>query len=181
MNIFRKKGQISNTVIGLILLLVSLAIIIAIFVNLNSSVSVDREACHTSVVLKGTVPDIGGANVKNAISLNCQTKKLCISALSKGNCSDQFGKSFETLTVTGTTDEKGKAILQAVAREMADCWNMMGEGKLSVFSREVSSNDAPYAAAAVICTRIVFDNSITGNIGLVGPRPGTSGSCREYP
>jgi hypothetical protein len=155
-----KKGEASWALISIIILLVSLAVLIGVFINLNNSVSAQREACHTSAVLKGTVPDVGGVNVKNAISLNCVTKKVCVSTESKGQCTEQFGEKFETIKVSGTNEEKQKQILQLLAREMADCWNMMGEGKLVVFSREVLGDGSSYSAAASICTRIAFDETI---------------------
>ncbi len=159
-----KKGEASWVLISMIILIVSLAILVLVFIQFNNSVSAQREACRTSVILRGTIPDVdptGGTNIKDAISLNCYTKKVCVSAFSKGTCSN-FGKDFETVKVSGNLEEKKKQILQEVSREMADCWNLMGEGKLAVFSREVSDKGSTYTAAGVICTRIAFDNSITG-------------------
>jgi hypothetical protein len=164
----RKLGEVSWATISIILLVVSIAVLVLIFIQLNSSVSSEREACATSALLRGTVPEVGGLTPKDYIDLNCKTRKVCISYSSKGNCSDFKGSKFETVKISGIDrTAKENQIRQALAREMADCWNMMGEGNLEVFSREFTSSS--YSAATVICSRIAFDSNIVGPTDLTGP------------
>jgi len=58
---------------------------------------------------------------------------------------------------------KEQQIKMFLAREMADCWGMFGEGKLQIFSREFTSKD--FTSKGIICSKIEFDKTITGGEG----------------
>lgn len=161
-----KKGQPQWVMISLIILVISLGVLIFLFMKFNSSSLVDRQACAESVVLKATLPEVQVAqtstSLKDQISLKCKTKRVCVTSkpLGSGNCSSAFGKEFETFRVSGTVDQKENKIRQMLAREMADCWSMLGEGKLQIFGNQAQKG-ADFTSTGIICTRIMFDDTIT--------------------
>ena len=68
--------------------------------------------------------------MKNVVPLKCATEKVCISDKSKGECSE-----FETTKgITKVKVEKVADVEKLVSQKMVDCWTMMGEGKVSIFS-----------------------------------------------
>ncbi len=154
-----KKGEMTSTqLITVILLIIGFCILLYVFYTSISNTDSDRKVCHTSVVLRGTMPDVVGTDSKEVIPLKCRTKRLCVSdkLLGKGECSESLGKDFETARVSSDAKKKENEIKKILAEEMADCWAMMGEGKIQVFKREVLLGKR----SCVVCSRVVFDKNI---------------------
>jgi len=118
----------------------------------------DTEVCQLSVIERGTLPDI--SDIKNLPPLKCKTEKTCVTSetFGKGKCEGGLGKDFETLRISSDNAKKENEIKKIFADGMADCWNMMGQGKIQVFEREILT--LGYDKRCVICSRIVFDDTI---------------------
>lgn len=160
-NIKNKKGEMSSKmVVSMILLIAAFGILLIVYFKLNPGGEINREVCHNSVVFKMTLPESKLVEPKDAINLRCKTRKVCITdkTIGKGECSDELGVEYDTIRVSKDKVKQEKEIKMFVAREMADCWAMMGEGKGQIFSREITSKET-----CVVCSRISFDKSIKGN------------------
>jgi len=151
-----KGGSIvANKFVNIVLILAGAILIISIFYFIDWGGESDREICHDSVILRGTLPDTFGA--KNLPSLSCTTKKICITdkLFRKGNCEEDFGGKFETIRISSELKKQDDEVNKIFAREMADCWAMIGEGKIQIFEREITSKKR-----CNICTRIAFDKDL---------------------
>ena len=152
-----QKAEItSSQLVKIILLVVGFVILMLVFPTLLNEEEIDRETCHASVILRGTIPDITGTGSKNIVNLKCQTAKFCITdkVFGKGDCEEFKEKEkFETIRVS--KDKTQEEINRFVARELASCWNMMGRGEIQIFTRELTTEKR-----CVICSRIAFDKSL---------------------
>jgi len=152
-----KKGEItSSQLVEIILLIVGFAILIFVFASVGWTEEVDREVCHTSVILRGTIPDITSTGSKNLVNLKCQTAKFCITdkVFGKGECEEFKEKEkFETIRVS--SDKTNEDINRFIARELASCWEMMGRGKIQIFNLEITEGKK-----CSVCSRIAFDKSL---------------------
>jgi len=155
----KKKGLVSSQLVTIILLLVGFVILMLVFPTLLNEDEVDRQVCHTSVILRGTLPDT--FNLKDMPSLKCQTAKFCITdkILGKGDCEYEFGDSFY-VTARVSKDKTEEDINKFVARELASCWNMMGKGEIQVFTRGLTTEKK-----CKICSRIAFDKDLKDDLG----------------
>ncbi len=160
--IMNKKGEMSSKmVVSMILLIAAFGILLYVYVQLNPKGEINREVCHNSVVFKMTLPESKLIDPKEAINLRCKTRKVCITdkTLGKGDCGGELGAEYDTVKVSSDKTKQEKEIKMFVAREMADCWAMMGGGKGQIFSRGVKSQET-----CVVCSRISFDKSIKEKI-----------------
>ncbi len=135
------KGEITTQqIVLLIILLISFAVILFFIFRLNPAEETDKEICHNSVVLKGTVlPDA-------ATPLKCSRTYICLSK--DGSC--------ERMTSPEIVKVKSEEeIYAALAKEMADCWWMFGEGRISY----VNPTGVPRNYCS-ICTQFVLDDSV---------------------
>jgi len=158
MKVKNKKAAISvEFIIILVILVVSFAVILLFYYAFDWKGGIDKEACHQSVIYKATVPDL---LEKKAIEipLNCQTEKICISESSKkGACDgDYLGEKYEIINLKETDENKrNNEINQIIADKLYDCWWMMGQGKVQLYSRDFSQKKT-----CVICTRIAFSKEL---------------------
>lgn len=163
----KNKGEItSSQLVRIILLIVGFGILVFVFASVGWTEEIDREVCHESVILRGTIPDITGTGSKNLVQLKCQTRKVCLTdkVFGKGDCEADFKEEkFETVRVS--KDKMEEEINRFIARELASCWAMMGRGKIQVFNREVTEEKK-----CSICSRIAFDKSLKEELdgGIVG-------------
>ena len=150
-----KIGEIvSSQFVNIVLVIVGFGILVLVFASVGWTEEIDRETCHASVILRGTLPDIVGS--KNIVNLKCQTMKFCITdkVFGKPDCKEDFkGEKFETIRVS--KDKGEEEINRFVARELASCWNMMGQGKIQIFTREITTEKR-----CSICSRIAFDKDL---------------------
>ena len=144
-------------IVGIILLIAAFGILLFVYLKLNPSGEINREVCHNSAVLKMTLPESKLVDTKEVIPLKCETRKVCITdkTFGNGDCSSELGEKYDTVRVSKDKTKQEKEIKMFVAREMADCWAMMGEGKGQIFSRELTTRKT-----CAVCTRISFDKSI---------------------
>src|SRR3989344_3836658 len=154
-----KKAEMSSSMlVTIILLVIGFGLILIVYYQLNGIQEVDRQVCHQSVVLRGTLPDT--LDLKDIPSLKCKTRKICISdkMFGKGDCENELGKEYDTLKISKEKEKAEQDIKKIFADELADCWAMMGEGKIQVFKRENSLSD--YKRKCVVCSRVNFDKNV---------------------
>jgi hypothetical protein len=153
-----KRGDINWFIVTIIISLLTLAVFLIVIIAFPFQETLDRTACKESVILKATLPG-DKVPAKEFINLRCKTRKVCVTLDSKGNCTS-LGETFDTLRLTATEDAaKKEQIKMLVSREMIDCWEMLGEGKLEIFSRAWVW-DSSNLSKGIICSRIEFDDSI---------------------
>jgi len=149
----KNKHGIANLIVALIVLLAGFAVLMWFFLGFLWGQNIDKETCHQSVILRGTSPSM----TQNYVPLKCKTQKYCVTK--GGNCEDSFGEGekFAKVKVRNSED-----IEQFLAREMVDCWNMMGQGKISLFASYWTSNYGigTVYPTCVICDRVAFDKSL---------------------
>lgn len=162
---FNKKGDVNWFLISLIIIIISLVVIVMIIMRFNFNADIDRAACKESAVVRASITE--KFNAKNLVSLSCKTKRVCVTSdfLGKGKCDSGLGSTYTTYRLTGNKESKENQIKMVLAREMADCWNMLGQGNLQIFNREIT--DTTWNAKVVVCSRVMFDDSVTSEIGVV--------------
>lgn len=162
-----KRGDLtSKQLVGLIILIVGFAIVLLFFWQINWTETASREACHQSVILKATAPQSTITkfilDLKGLIQLKCKTKKICITDSSnffvKADCEEFAGEKYDTIRVSKDPEKQDEEINMIIAREMAECWGMMGEGKLNIFPKELTGKSM--TKKCIICTRIAFDKDL---------------------
>ncbi|MBI2448685.1 hypothetical protein HYV49_00120 [Candidatus Pacearchaeota archaeon] len=145
--------------VSLIILVISAAIIFIFLAKLNIIGGIDKEACETSVRLRSTLkilPGFLGEAIpigQKYIKLKCKTEKTCLYN-DKKECNNLVG-DIEYIKV-----EDKDAINRVMADKMAECWAMMGEGKLDVFAKEITET----TGKCVVCTRIDFEDALRNEI-----------------
>ncbi len=159
---YGKKGLALSTLVGLIILILGFLIILFAYYQLNWTGNVDTQVCHQSVIYRATLPSFAGA--KEYVPLKCKAQKICITSKSGGKCKEfSNSDSIEYIKVRDKT-----AVEQAVAREILSCWQMMGEGKLSLFSNWLAETYgiSSVASTCVICSRIAYDREGLAKAGI---------------
>ena len=163
-----KKGEMTTgVIISIIILVISFFIILSGFMSIDWTGNINKETCHKSVILRASLPSIDSFGKKIVETpLDCKTEKICITTnkLFKGDCEDDFGnKDYTTIRIISDSKsgKQQEEIKQILANAMYECWSMMGEGKISVFSKSndwnIGTNDNKKCS---ICTRIAFDKSL---------------------
>lgn len=152
----RKKSEISFTLIFIILALMGFAILVYFIYYIYNNNSPDTEVCHQTVMLRAITPK----QIENFVPLKCKTKKICLSyGFFGGSCEDVYGKNKEVRVIKVKNIED---IEKIIADNMAECWSMMGEGKISLFNQYFATTygGGKVYASCVICARIAFDRSL---------------------
>jgi len=130
-----KKAELTSSQIITIVLAIAGFIIVLIFLAIlfEDKGGGDRELCKFSVLTRATSPI---ESLQASIPLKCTTEKICISESGKKDACKQFAgeENKKPVELKGTVDEKARKIEETAANAMFDCWSMMGEGKLNVFS-----------------------------------------------
>jgi hypothetical protein len=151
-----KKCELAiDHVIIITILIIGFGILAFFYYNFFWTGVIDSQACHTSVVLRGSLSSISSFG-EGYVPLKCKTNKICItSGLFGSTCSIFSG-------ISGISRVKVKGIEQiekAIANEVVNCWGMMGEGKLDLFTQAAANRwgfDKVYPSC-VICSRISLD------------------------
>jgi len=160
----RKRGELTSAeIIGIVLLLAGLAIILAFIYGFKDSVTADDDVCKLSVVGRATASGfIGGG--QQAIPLKCTTKKICLTnSIFGGSCSQFTGeKDVQTVRLSGGPEQQVQQIESISAQTMYSCWNMMGRGRLDLFSTAAGSFGLDSSKpTCVICTRVAISDDAT--------------------
>jgi len=149
-----KKAELTlGTIVAILLAIIGFAIVLSFFFIINWGSEVDRTTCHQSVIYRGTLPTFGGA--KDYVPLKCKTGKYCVSSKKGAECDEL--KNAEDVSVVKVSDKE--EIERFIARDVLECWKMMGEGKVSIFSDWLNKQfgiGSTYPSC-VICSRIAFD------------------------
>jgi hypothetical protein len=159
-----KRGDISlNFLAGLIVSIVGFAILLFVYFQLISGGAIDRQVCHTSVIIRATIP-LG----EKFVPLKCPTEKICITGktFGKGSCEEfENEKAVVTMRVGDNRDSLTK-IEKIYAQEVLSCWKAMGEGKVSYSSQAVAKNFGVGSvySSCVICSRIAIDEESFDNV-----------------
>jgi hypothetical protein len=161
----KKKGEISTTmIIGLIILIVSFAVILIFVFRIDWFSTIDRETCHQSVVYRSTFKT-GPIEGSRVIPLKCKTEKICLSM--SGDCeelSDTKKNPVRKVKLSRDVEKAKEEIKDVFAEEMVNCHSMLGEGKLNFMPH----NWGRKKNYGLICSRIVFDDSVKGQIDSIG-------------
>jgi hypothetical protein len=73
-----KKGALeAKMLISIILLIAGFGIILFMYSQLNWTGNIDREVCHESVILRGTLPEKSIISTKDVVPLKCKTRNIC--------------------------------------------------------------------------------------------------------
>lgn len=140
------KGELTTQqIVLLIILITSFAIILFFFFKLNLGEETDKELCHNSVVLKGSLPS-------DLASLNCYRSYDCLTE--DGTCEGITNPEVEKVD---TLDD----VYKKLAESMVSCWWMFGEGKIDYAGEDWSG----YHCA--VCSNIKFDNAIQNKISEI--------------
>lgn len=165
-----KKGEISTSfLVGVILVVMSGIVLLLVFTSFPWQPTSDESVCKTSVLLRGTVPDVA----KGFTPLNCKTEKICITAKdssSKNSCENLFmgveGIEIEKVSSKefvseGKMDAKTE-IEKIISKKVIECWDMMGSGKISIENSEISKSYGlgDTTSFCVVCSRIDVDQSL---------------------
>ena len=151
----KKAEPVGTATIEILILIASIAVIFLFWSAFNWNSTIDKKACHQSIILRSSF-NMGFLEVsKNAVPLKCQTEKICLG----GNCESNFGKATkENLVTKVKLDQYAKVskqeILDTIANSMYDCHSMLGEGKLNFMPRKGFTQDY-----CLICSIFVLDNS----------------------
>lgn len=157
MEIKNKRGSMTaKQLVSVILLVLGFAILLFIFYQINWTGQIDKQVCHESVVLRATAPMVA----QDLVPLKCRTSKVCTtSGIVGGKCEADFGNA---KGITKAKISEVEDVEKLVAQEIIDCWSMMGEGKISLFSQywgERYGIGGVYPSC-VICSRVAFDGSL---------------------
>lgn len=159
-----KKADLTmKTLVTIILLVVGFGIALFIYYQLSGTERVDREVCHQSVIYRATLPAFGG--MKEYVPLKCKTQKFCITTGFFGGECEKFKNTGGVVKVKVKDKEQ---IEKFITQELVDCWSMMGEGKVSVFSQWIAENYGfgSVYPTCVICNRIAFDKTNLEKAGI---------------
>ena len=115
------------------------------FFKLNLGEETERELCHNSVILKGSLPS-------GLTSLNCYRSYDCLTE--DGTCEGITNPKVEKVD---TLDD----VYKKLADDMASCWWMFGEGKIDYIGTGLTKNN--YCS---ICNQILFDDSLNSIKGI---------------
>jgi len=158
-NFFRKnKSQIeSSTLSRIILLIIGFAIVLGFFASFSWGEEINRQVCHQSVIARASMSDRVD-ELKDLVPLKCETAKICITEnmFSEGDCEKELGEDFVNKRVD--LDENfDNQVNKIFAEELASLWSTMGEGKVQLFKKELSSKTK---SKCLLFTRIAFDEDI---------------------
>ena len=139
-----KRGELTTTqLVTIIILIVSFIIILFLIFRLNPGEQTNKEICHNSVVLRAKSAVFAGP-------LDCRTNYLCISG--GDDCSFVSASKIEVDLNKNDAEDKIKEFL---AKEMADCWYMFGEGKVSY-----EGGFTERSVHCAVCSIVEFDEKI---------------------
>jgi len=160
-----KKGAMSiKMIISMVLIIVGFAMLFFLYTQFISFDGIDREVCHTSVILRATLPEVA----KGYVPLKCPTQKICITGkFGKGECEEY--KNTDYITIRVSNSDKGLNQVEKIySDEVLGCWSMMGEGKVDVFPGFILEylGVGKSEPSCVICSRIALDEKNLDKVPL---------------
>src|SRR3989344_4894498 len=141
-----KRGELTTAqIVVLTVLIVSFAVILIFIFYLNLGETTDEQICHNSVVLS----ERGGGFIGK---LNCKTNEVCISG------GDDCSGLTNPVNIKVDASDKDQ-ILEAIAKKMADCWWMFGEGNPNYYESWSGGHCG-------ICTSLEFDRNVYSRVSM---------------
>jgi hypothetical protein len=137
-----KKALEAEVLIGIIITLIVAAVIFLFLRGLSLKGTIDKEACHQSVIMR-SMPSIIGEAMRRSIPLKCKTEDILINF------------------------EEEELVKQRITTAMYDCWWMLGEGKLDFFTEGVWKKVTGLQntrTTCLICSTIDFSDRAKGKI-----------------
>lgn len=154
-----KKGEMTSTqLITLIIIIVSFAIILLVWYSFSWNPQIDKEVCHTSIVLRSSANNAIFETSK-VIPLKCKTEKICLTC---GEDCEQF-KADTKVKVSSDSEKAKEEILDTIANAMYDCNSMLGEGKLDFMPHKTWSENY-----CLICSRFALDEKAKKEVDGIG-------------
>ena len=152
----RKAEITSGQFVTIVIVLIGFGILLFLFYQLMWTGRVDKDTCMQSVVTRASFPS--ALNINKYIPLKCKTQKYCVTPDFLGDCEEDFSGLKDVSRVSVDNEQEVEKFL---AGEIVDCWSMMGEGKVQLFSDYYATNFAfgKVYPSCVICSRIAFDKS----------------------
>lgn len=143
-----KRGEITTQqIVILIILIASFAILLFFLMELNLASETDKELCRNSVVTRASSSLAG-----DTVDLKCKTHYVCFTE--DGTCEKMTDPD---IIEVGNENE----VFEGLAKEMADCWWMFGEGDYNYAGEEIFP--APYCS---FCSQVGFDDSLKDLAGF---------------
>lgn len=146
-----KKAAITISVlIGTVLAIIFFLIILAFYFNFMWNPTIDKETCHTSIVLRSSV-NKGIIQGAKAVPLKCQTEKICLAKGFNDNCEDIYGKNSNDNPITNEKISGREEVLDVLANAIYDCHELVGRGLLDFMPHDEWEKNY-----GIICSRISF-------------------------
>ncbi len=154
-----KNAEISTSMImGIVLLILGAVLIFLVYSTIDWGGISNREVCHASVMMRGSIPKI--ADSRKVVPLNCIAEKFCIG----GECKKDLSKEEDFVKVKV---KNVKEIEEFISQEILDCWTMMGEGKISLYSDVLAEKGFGIKSPhCLICSKIFFDEETLKEKGI---------------
>lgn len=156
----KKAEMTSKELLGVIILIVIIAVLLLWLSGIISwgRTSIDKDTCHTSIVLRGTINEKFIQSSK-VIPLKCQTEKICLSV--EEDC-NKF-KADTNIKLSKDKEEAKNKILDTIANAMYDCHSMLGEGKLNFMPNTIWKENY-----CLICSRFALDEKAKQEVSEIG-------------
>jgi len=123
--------------IAIVILVISLVVILLFWTLANPSGQVDKEACHSSVVLRASSTIGKFDDFKDAIPLQCSTEKICFkSGFFSNGCKDLGTTDIENIKIDSTQEIK-----DAITEKMYDWHSTLGEGKINFMPGKIKTKN----------------------------------------
>jgi len=162
-----KNAMISKQLLAIIILIISFAVLLMFYLIVDWNPKIDKESCHTSIVLRSTFNSATKAlEAGNAIPLKCKTEKICFT-ISGEDC-EAFGTPSKENQITriklNSDPTKSKeTIKETIANALYDCNSMLGEGKLDFLPHKFWTQNY-----GLICSRFAFDKQAKEDLKGLG-------------
>jgi hypothetical protein len=167
----KRRGELtSEQIIAIVLAIIGFIIIIAFATQLGTEDYSTDEICRLSVLSRATAAEVV-SGVQQGLPLKCSTKKVCLTATKEGDC-DQFIGEKDVVNVqlpavkdALSAEQQATEISKIMAQSMYDCWNIMGEGKLDLFSNAAERvGFSQKDSTCVVCSRVALATDIPQDV-----------------
>jgi hypothetical protein len=151
-----KRGDlVSKQLVTVIILVVSLVVLLLLFMLYNWNPIIDKEACHTSIVLRSSF-NLGPIKSSDIVPLKCRTEKICMS-MEGGDCG--FGEPSRDNPVTRIRLSKdpqkaNEKVKEIISDALFDCHSMVGKGQLHFMPNRFYEKNY-----CLVCARLALDNA----------------------
>ncbi len=172
-----KRGIAQGTLIGLIILLVTVVVLWPILSQATVFMNnyVQGGECKASVALASfKVDKLCVLEAQSPIALNCPRRHIEVG--------DDATLVFEDKK-TVLHDEVNDSVVETIMlEELRECWNKFGEGELAIFPEVPSQWFGTDKTGCHICSEIILNKDFEVSLqeGLNKPMQGSDESYREY-